>query len=57
MFAQVPLERRKALVAQTAIKRLGKPEEVAEVVVFLLSDAASYVHGQTLLVNGGLIHH
>ena len=35
--------------------RLGRPEEVAEVVVFLASDASSYVTGQSLNVNGGLL--
>lgn len=57
MFGQIPLERRKALVEQTALKRLGTPDEVAAVTLFLLSDAASYIQGQTLLVDGGLIHH
>ncbi len=35
-------------------KRLGRLEEVAEVILFLGSDAASYVNGQTVDVNGGL---
>ncbi len=35
-------------------KRLGRLEEVAEVILFLGSDAASYVNGQTVEVNGGL---
>ena len=37
------------------MKRLGTPEEVAKVAVFLASDDASYVTGQTINVNGGLI--
>ncbi len=36
------------------LKRLGTPEEVADAVVFLASDAASYITAQTLNVNGGL---
>jgi 3-oxoacyl-[acyl-carrier protein] reductase len=41
--------------AETIIlKRMGRPEEVADAVVFLSSDAASYVTAQTLNVNGGL---
>lgn len=36
------------------LKRLGKPEEVANVVVFLGSDASSYITSQTINVNGGL---
>jgi len=41
--------------AETIIlKRMGRPEEVADAVVFLSSDASSYVTAQTLNVNGGL---
>ncbi len=36
------------------LKRMGRPEEVADAVVFLSSDAASYITAQTLNVNGGL---
>lgn len=43
----------KQLSAATPLKRIGDPEEVAEVIFFLASDAASYVTGQTLYVDGG----
>jgi NAD(P)-dependent dehydrogenase (short-subunit alcohol dehydrogenase family) len=35
------------------MKRLGEPAEVAEVVAFLLSDAASYMTGEIIYVDGG----
>jgi len=33
--------------------RLGQPDEIAKVVVFLASDLASYITGQTMIVDGG----
>ena len=42
-----------SLIRQTPMGRLGKPEEVASVAVFLASDAASYITGQTIFVDGG----
>ncbi len=42
------------LVAQTPLGRLGQPREVASVVAFLCSDAASFITGETIHVNGGL---
>ena len=36
------------------LKRMGTPQEVADAVVFLASDASSYITAQTLNVNGGL---
>ena len=41
------------LVSSFPLKRMGKPEEVASVIAFLCSDAASYVTGETILVCGG----
>jgi len=40
--------------ADTPLKRLGEPEEVADAIVWLASERASYITGQTLLVDGGL---
>lgn len=48
-------EVRKAVAAATPLKREGRPEEVAEVVAFLVSDAASFLNGVNLDVNGGLV--
>lgn len=42
------------LSRQTILKRLGKPEEVANCVVFLCSDESSYVNAASLIVDGGL---
>jgi len=42
-----------AVVAQTPAGRLGTNEEMAEAILFLCSDAARYIHGQTLEINGG----
>ncbi len=44
----------KELSTMIPLRRFGTPEEVAAVVGFLLSDAASYVTGETLSVNGGM---
>jgi 3-oxoacyl-[acyl-carrier protein] reductase len=37
----------------TALKRVGKPEDIAAVIAFLCSDDASYITGQVLYVDGG----
>tara|TARA_B100001559_G_scaffold3274_1_gene2729 strand:+ start:4290 stop:5021 length:732 start_codon:yes stop_codon:yes gene_type:complete len=42
------------LASQIPLGRLGKPNEIAEVVNFLASDQANYITGQTIHVNGGL---
>ena len=53
MLAGVPAEMHDALVGMHPIGRLGTSEEVAELVVFLLSDQASFITGSYHLVDGG----
>ena len=52
MLAGLPLE---DMINQIPARRLGKPEDVAAVVSFLMSDGAAYVTRQVISVNGGLI--
>jgi NAD(P)-dependent dehydrogenase (short-subunit alcohol dehydrogenase family) len=42
------------LIARTAVGRIADPDDIAKVAVFLASDAASYVRGQTIIADGGL---
>src|ERR671933_1413436 len=44
---------RDEIAAQTALRRMGQPEDVANVIAFLVSDEAGYVSGQTIYVAGG----
>lgn len=46
-------EARRRILSRTPMKRLGEPAEIAEVVAFLLSDAASYMTGEIVVVDGG----
>jgi 3-oxoacyl-[acyl-carrier protein] reductase len=60
-FIQTPMtdklspEAKKAQTDFIALKRLGLPEDVANVVLFLASDLSSYVTGQVICVDGGLV--
>lgn len=45
---------KEVMLAQVPLQRLGQPEEIAGVVAFLASDAAAYITGDTIHVNGGM---
>lgn len=51
--SQMPKEAMDAMLSRVPLKRIGKPEEISAVVVFLASDEASYVTGATFFVDGG----
>jgi 3-oxoacyl-[acyl-carrier protein] reductase len=55
MSAQWSEEKRKSIIEAIPLKRLGKPEDVAEAVLFLASDKASFITGEILDINGGFI--
>jgi len=55
MSAQWSQERRKEIIASIPLGRLGKPEDVAEAVLFLVLDEASFITGEILDVNGGAL--
>lgn len=52
-----PLEIRKMVEAETLRDRLGEPQDIAEVVAFLASDAARNITGQVIVADGGLASH
>lgn len=57
MSAEYPPEVADLISGRTALGRLGTPDEVARTITFLLTDAASYITGATLVVDGGLTYH
>ena len=54
MTQALTTEQRERILASIPLKRMGTPEDVAAAVCFLASDAASYITGHTLDVNGGM---
>jgi len=55
MMKDWPRETKEAVLRQIPLGRFGKPEEVAEAVVFLVSDGAGFITGATIDINGGIL--
>ncbi len=53
MSALIPDEVRMEMLKNVPLNRFGRPEEIADAAVFLCSDLASYITGQTIEINGG----
>jgi len=54
MTDELSADVRDSILKQISLARLGRPEEIANVVDFLASDEAAYITGQTISVNGGM---
>ena len=52
-YAKLDSESLKTRLGAIPMERMGTPEEVANVVVFLVSDLSSYVNGETIMITGG----
>lgn len=55
MIASLKPELVEGIIKSSSLRRIGKPEDVAEAVAFLASDKAAYITGQCLIVDGGIV--
>ena len=55
VVSMMPKEKVEAILKSSSLGRIGRPEEVAKVVLFLVSENSDYITGQTIIVDGGII--
>ena len=55
VISKMPKEKVEAIIKSTSLGRIGKPEEVAQAVLFLASEQSDYITGQTIIVDGGIV--
>jgi 3-oxoacyl-[acyl-carrier protein] reductase len=55
VVSKMPKEKVEAIIKSSSLGRMGKPEEVAKVVLFLASEHSDYITGQTIIVDGGIV--
>ncbi len=55
MTNKLPPEAREAILARIPLKRYGTPEDLAELVAFLASDASNYITAQVITIDGGVV--
>ncbi|MBS3906852.1 MAG: beta-ketoacyl-ACP reductase [Syntrophaceae bacterium] len=55
VISKMPKEKVEAIIKSSSLGRMGKPEEVAQAVLFLASEHSNYITGQTLIVDGGIV--
>jgi 3-oxoacyl-[acyl-carrier protein] reductase len=55
VVSKMPKEKVETIIKSSSLGRIGKPEEVAQAVLFLASEHSNYITGQTIVVDGGII--
>ena len=55
MTAELPEELKQGMLTQIPLAKLGQPEDIAKAVIFLASEDANYMTGQTLHIDGGMV--
>ena len=55
VVSKMPKEKLAGIIKSSSLGRMGKPEEVAQAVLFLASEQSDYITGQTIVVDGGIV--